>query len=54
MHRLLQEFGLIQKELAKLEQSMHKRLTPVLVIFRDTFNEVRAFPYDLVSRLADI
>jgi hypothetical protein len=47
MQILLQEFWLIQKQLAKFEQLMHKWLSPPLVIFRDAFNEARVFPYDL-------
>ncbi|KEF56820.1 uncharacterized protein A1O9_07010 [Exophiala aquamarina CBS 119918] len=47
MSKLLHAFALIQEQLARLEGFMHRRICPPTVIFRDAFNNMRAFPYDL-------
>jgi ubiquitin len=47
MGRLLQAFWVIQKQLARLEGFMHRQICLPTVIFRDAFNVMRSFPYDL-------
>lgn len=47
MAKLLRAFWEIQKQLARLETLMHRRICPPTVIFRDAFNVMRSFPYDL-------
>lgn len=47
MAKLLRAFWMIQGRLTRLEGLMHRRICPPTVIFRDAFNNMRAFPYDL-------
>ena len=47
MKKLLQAFWVIQRQLMRLESFMHQRICLPTVIFRDAFNVIRSFPYDL-------
>jgi len=47
MGKLLQAFGTLQRQLSQLESLTHRRICPPIVVFRDAFNIMRSFPYDL-------
>jgi ubiquitin C len=47
MGKLLQAFWVIQGQLARLESFMCRRICLPTVVFRDAFNVMRSFPYDL-------
>ena len=47
MQRLLQAFGEIHYLLIRLECFLPKRIDLPIIKFRDAFNELRAFPFDL-------
>lgn len=50
MQKLLQAFYDIQRYLVRLEHVMPKQIDLPIVRFRDAFNEVRIFPYDLCKQ----
>jgi hypothetical protein len=45
--RLLQEFYEIRMRLSVIERLLPKQINLPFIRFRDAFNEVRVFPYDL-------